>query len=403
MLTLVRVSLARSLAAFAGMCLLVVACAPAAVPQPTAAPVAKPTGAAAVPTATFAAAPTAAAAAKPTSAPAAAPQPTSAPRPVAKSLGKIIISQPSASLGFSPVLIADKAGLFKEQGLDVEVVYAGSGSKATAAVVGRSADIGATSLGDIIGALDQGQDLKIFVGLVTRPTGAIVINKAVAARLGIDENTPIEQKVQAFKGLKFAVSTPGSGTDTQLRYVLSLYGLDTERDVEIITTGSVEASLAAYAQGKADGASLSAPSAEVAVIKNDGVMIVNLAAGDVPSLSAQVDSGLWATAAWLRENPDKATAATAAIWQAFDYAHRSTAEAGELVRKEAWSDTEKPVFDLAWQRVTPAMATTPELSLPMVQSLLQYREVTEKKKASFPVDQAFTNEYFQQAKTILGK
>jgi ABC-type nitrate/sulfonate/bicarbonate transport system substrate-binding protein len=188
-----------------------------------------------------------------------------------------------------------------------------------------------------------------------------------------------------------------------LRYVLSLYGLDTERDVEIITTGSVEASLAAYAQGKADAASLSAPSAEVAVIKNDGVMIVNLAAGDVPSLSSQVDSGVWATGAWLRENPDKAAAVTAAIWQALDYAHKSSPEAGELVRKEAWSDTDKAVFDLAWQRVTPAMATTPELSLPMVQSLLQYREVTEHKKASFPADQAFTNEYFQQAKTILGK
>jgi NitT/TauT family transport system substrate-binding protein len=359
MLTLLQTSGWRSIGLVAGVCLLSLACTPTPPPAATA--------------------------------------------PAPKPLGKIIISQPSASLGFSPVLIADKTGLFKEQGLDAEVVYAGSGSKATAAVIGRSADIGATSLGDIIGAMDQGQDIKIFIGLVTRPTGAIVINKAVAARLGIDEKTPIERKVQAFKGLKFAVSTPGSGTDTQLRYVLSLYGLDTERDVEILTTGSVQASLATYAQGKADGASLSAPSAEVAVIDKDGVMIVDLAAGDVPSLGAQVDTGIWATAAWLRENPDKAVAVTAAIWKAFDYAHKSNAEAGELVRKEAWSETEKPVFDLAWQRVTPAMATTPELSLPYVQSLLQYREVTEKKKATFAVEQAFTNEFTEKARAVLGK
>jgi NitT/TauT family transport system substrate-binding protein len=389
--------------------MLLVACAPATPPPPTAAPAAKPTTAAAPPTAAPAAAattaPTAAAVAKPTQPANAAPaaKPTESSRPAVKPLGKITISQPSASLGFSPVLIADKTGLFKEQGLDAEVVYAGSGSKATAAVIGRSADIGATSLGDIIGAMDQGQDIKIFIGLVTRPTGAIVINKAVAARLGIDEKTPIEQKVQAFKGLKFAVSTPGSGTDTQLRYVLSLYGLDTERDVEILTTGSVEASLATYAQGKADAASLSAPSAELAVIKNDGLMIVNLAAGDVPSLAAQVDTGVWATGAWLKENPDKAVAVTAAIWQALDYAHKNNGEAGELVRKEAWAETDKAAFDLAWQRTTPAMATTPELSLPYVQSLLQYREVTEKKKASFPAEQAFTNDYVDRAKVVLGK
>jgi NitT/TauT family transport system substrate-binding protein len=332
-----------------------------------------------------------------------APDKPSSASSAAKPLGKITISQPSASLGFSAVLLADKTGLFREQGLDPEVVYAGSGSKATAAVIGRSADVGVTSLGDIIGALDQGQDIKIFAGLVTRATGAIIINKDVAARLGIDEKTPIEQKVKALKGLKFAVSTPGSGTDTQLRYVLTLYGLDTERDVEILTTGSVEASLATFAQGKVEATSLSAPSAEIAVIKNNGMMIVNMAAGDVPSLAAQVDSGVWATGAWLADNPAKAVAVSAAVWKALDYAHKNSAEAGELVRKEAWAETEKPVFDLAWQRVLPAMAATPELSVPMVQSLLQYREVTEKKKASFPAEQAYTNEYNEQAKKLLGK
>jgi NitT/TauT family transport system substrate-binding protein len=383
----------------AALCLTLSACAQATPPAPTAGPAAT---AAPAPTATTAAA----AAAKPTAA--AQTAATSAPQAATaqqtpKSLGKITISEPSASLGFSPMLIAEKTGLFKEQGLEDEIVYAGSGSKATAAVIGRSADIGATSLGDIIGAIDEGQDIKIIAGLVTRPTGAIVINKSVAARLGIDQNTPIEQRVQAFKGLKFAVSTPGSGTDTQLRYVLSLYGLDTERDVEILTTGSVAASLATYAQGKADAASLSAPSAEEAVVKDDGLMIVNLAAGDVPSLNQQVDTGVWATSSWLKDNPDKAVAVVAAVWKALDYSHKSNAEAGELVRKEAWAETDKEVFDLAWQRYTPAMATTPELALPYVQSLLQYREVTEGKKATFPADQAFTNDSVQKAKALLGK
>jgi sulfonate transport system substrate-binding protein len=377
----------------ASLCLLVTACTPAAPPPATAAPAAKPTAAPPAPTTAPTSAPTAAAAAKP----------TAAAQPTPKSLGKITISEPSASLGFSPMLVAEKTGLFKEQGLDDEIVYAGSGSKATAAVVGRSADIGATSLGDIIGAIDEGQDIKIFAGLVTRPTGAIIISKDVANRLGIDANTPIEQKVQAFKGLKFAVSTPGSGTDTQLRYVLTLYGLDTERDVEILTTGSVAASLATFAQGKADGASLSAPSAEEAVVKNDGLMIVNLAAGDVPSLAEQVDTGVWATNDWLKSNPDKAVAIVAAVWKALDYSHKSNTEAGELVHNEAWAETDKDVFDLAWQRYTPAMASSPELPLAGIQSLLQYREVTEGKKATFPADQAFTNEYVEKAKALLGK
>ena len=61
---------------------------------------------------------------------------------------------------------------------------------------------------DVSSVLRQTLSCELYSNLVTRPTGAIVINKSVAARLGIDQNTPIEQRVQAFKGLKFAVSTP---------------------------------------------------------------------------------------------------------------------------------------------------------------------------------------------------
>jgi NitT/TauT family transport system substrate-binding protein len=118
------------------------------------------------------------------------------------------------------VLIADKKGFFKDAGLDVEIVNAGSGSKAAAAVIGGSDRVGASDLGDMLGAAEKGQDVKIFAALVSRPTVAAVLRKSVADRLGITDQTPVDQRVKALKGLKMSISTPGSGTDVMLRYLL---------------------------------------------------------------------------------------------------------------------------------------------------------------------------------------
>ena len=73
----------------------------------------------------------------------------------------------------------------------------------------------------------------------------------------LSKDTEFDTLDQALKGLKISVSTPGSGTDAVLRFLLTKYGLNPDRDVQILTTGSVVNSQAAYAQGsvpKADAA-----------------------------------------------------------------------------------------------------------------------------------------------------
>jgi NitT/TauT family transport system substrate-binding protein len=328
--------------------------------------------------------------------------PTSAPA-AGKPLGKITIAQPSQSLSFSPVLIADKKGFFKDAGLDVEIVNAGSGSKAAAAVIGGSAQVGASDLGDMVGAAEKGQDVKIFAALVSRPTVAVVLRKSVADRLAISDQTPVEQRVKALKGLKMSISTPGSGTDVMLRYLLSAYGVDPERDLEILTTGSVVNSLAAYAQGAADGASLSSPSTETAVLQNDAVFLVRPAIGEVPALKDQLQTGIWASGKWLNDNPEMATGVMVAIWRAMDYMHQNSADAAELVRQEAWKDTDSNVFDLAWRDNAPTVPETPAVSTEGLKGLIDYIGVTEKRQVNITPEAVAMTTVFDRAKAQLGK
>lgn len=413
-----NVRLGHSVKIFAplsALALLAAACGGGAAPAtPAAATTAPKTAATTAPAAASPAAKTAASpaaktaaspAAKTAASPAASPAAATRSTPPKQNLGKITIAQPSNSLSFSPIVIAEQLGYFKEEGLEAELVLAGSGSKTAAAVIGGSANIGSSALGDLIGAVAQGQDVKVFGVFTVGSTTGIVVRQSVADEKGVTPQSPIEQRVQALKGLKLAISTPGSGTDTTLRYVLQKYGVDPERDVEILTTGAVVNSMAAYAQGSADGASLSSPSTETAVVEHGAVNLINTALpNEVPGLSEQANTGFWATGEWLEQNPEQATAALIAIWRAIDYINQNPEQARELVHKAAWEQTDPQVFELAWDStLTPTLVDSPEVRAENIQSVIDYYEETEGTQVDLTADQASTNVIYQRAKQELGR
>lgn len=322
------------------------------------------------------------------------------PKPSA-SATKVTIAQSSNSLAFSPVLLADKKGYFQERGLPAEIVLAGSGSKASAAVIGGSAQVGSTALGDMVGAVEKGQDIRIFGATLISPGGAVVLKKAAASKVGVDDKAAVDQRVKSLKGLKISISTPGSATDTNLRYVLRTYGLDPERDVTILNTGSVENSVAAFAQGAADAASLTSPAVEQAIIQNDGLSLVNF--NDIPALKGQLSIGLWSSGKWLDANQTVATSVLAAVWKAMDYMHQNPQEAGATVRKEAWESLDQRVFDLAWKNELEVLPPTPAVTPDGLKSQIEFVGASEQRKVNVTPEQLGTNKIFDLAKQQLGK
>lgn len=341
-----------------------------------------------------------------------APAPSSAARsttPAAaqvKSLGKVTISQPSYDLGFSPALLAIKKGFFSEAGLEADIVIGGSGSKAAAAVIGGSAQIGHSALTDPLGAIEKGQNILAFGGDGAGATGLVVVRKSIADKLKIDESAPIAQRVQALKGLKITVSTPGSGTDVVLRYILNKYGLNPDRDVQILTTGSVLNAQSAFAQGAADAASLASPNAEEAVIQNGGIMLINLRTNLPPELNALKDNlsgGFWATGDWLDKHPDQATAAVAGLWRALDYIQSSSTDAAEIVRLAAWKDLDPHVFQAAWPTAMSGFTKTPAVTPDALKAELEYAALTDKQALQVTPAQFGTNKFVDLAQKQLGR
>ena len=146
-------------------------------------------------------------------------------------------------LYYLPLTIAERRGLFKAQGLDVEIQDFAGGAKSLQALVGGSVDVVAGAYEHTIRMQAKGQDIRAVIELGRFP-GIVV-----ALRKGVPWSSPKD-----FKGMKIGVTAPGSSTNMLMNFVLAKAGL-TPQDVSFIGVGSAASAVAAMRNGGIDALS----------------------------------------------------------------------------------------------------------------------------------------------------
>jgi NitT/TauT family transport system substrate-binding protein len=164
---------------------------------------------------------------------------------------KIVISYAALSEREGALFVARDQGLFRRQGLDVDLVYVASAPVALASIAHGDSQIntGSTS-GAILGAMAGGLDLVFIAGLVNKLTGTIVTAP--------DIKTPAD-----LKGKTIGVTSIGGGNWVFTMLALEHWKLDPKRDsinirvigndavrVQAITSGTIDATqLSTYSYG----------------------------------------------------------------------------------------------------------------------------------------------------------
>lgn len=225
------------------------ACSTAA-PPPTTAPAAAPTSA---PTAAAkpAAAPTTAttAASKPTAAataaagPASAPTtaPTAAARPAANApLEKLAVGYSNVSADFLSTWVATEAGIYAQNGLDVDLTLVSGGSKTMASLLSGQNQLTLQGGGEALSASASGADLVVLATLA--PVYPYLFEVAA------DVKTPDD-----LRGKKVGVSSAGGSADIAARVVLKKQGLDPDSDVTMVPVDSHANRTAALISGAIQG------------------------------------------------------------------------------------------------------------------------------------------------------
>jgi NitT/TauT family transport system substrate-binding protein len=155
-----------------------------------------------------------------------------------------------ASFYYLPLTIAEQLGYFKDEGLNVKISDFAGGSVALRAVVGGSADVVSGAYEHTISLQSKKQYFQAFVlqGRLPQIAFGVATSKAGSIRSFKD-----------LKGLKVGVSAPGSSTHNLVKQLLTLGGLDPNKDVSIIGVGLGATAITALKSGQVDAVSNTDP------------------------------------------------------------------------------------------------------------------------------------------------
>jgi NitT/TauT family transport system substrate-binding protein len=150
---------------------------------------------------------------------------------------KLGVAQPSTS--YLPVYLALDKGFFEKEGLTVELIEFSGGSELIKGVIAGSIDVGYSGLASLSLGINAGQKIKVFYAGNNLPA---FYWHAV----------PKIRSLAEAKGARIGVSRYGSNSDFMTRYALKTYGLNPEKDVQIVQAGNEAAALAAMEKGQLD-------------------------------------------------------------------------------------------------------------------------------------------------------
>ncbi|MBM4263070.1 MAG: ABC transporter substrate-binding protein [Deltaproteobacteria bacterium] len=143
-----------------------------------------------------------------------------------------------------------EAGIFRNHGLDVELLYVAGGGRAAQVVQSGEVPIGVFTGGSVINSNLAGGDLVVIASSMN------VMTFVVMAR-------PDIKRIEELKGKKLGVSRFGSATDFGLRYVEEQWPVKRQRDFAVLQMGGVTDVFNALRAGVIDAGVINA---ELAII-----------------------------------------------------------------------------------------------------------------------------------------
>lgn len=231
---------------------------------------------------------------------------------------RVIVTQAVNSLAYAHNYIAQRMGFYAEQRLRVETVVTDGGGPDVQAVLADSAEFTINDGGQVVTALAGNRQLVAVTATFNRCLVNATISVDAARRLGIDESTPVSQRLAALRGLRIGVTAPGALTWQVARFNLANSGIDPDA-ATLVALGGGPAVLAALENDQVDVIYISVPFGEAAVGRGTGMTLIDHSRGEDPALTTFMMEGLWVTPRMIEENADVVRAMVTALKRASEF------------------------------------------------------------------------------------
>jgi NitT/TauT family transport system substrate-binding protein len=147
---------------------------------------------------------------------------------------------------FTILWVGHDAGLYRKAGVDMELLYIGSSTRAVQALLGGDIDIVYSAAGAVVDANAAGADLVMIGCQYDQGQTSFFTTASITS-------------VSELKGKTLGVSRFGSFSDFVARYVLRKNRLQPVKDVAILQVGGTQEIIAAMQKNLVQGGSISLP------------------------------------------------------------------------------------------------------------------------------------------------
>ena len=274
--------------------------------------------------------------------------------------------------------IANDAGFFRKNGLDVEFIFIEGGPRAVQSLASGEVQFALVAGAPVIQSNLRGLPVVLVTGYLNTLDYQFIVDKAIT-------------RPDQLKGKAVAVSQPGSSSDFAMRYALDKYGLEAGKDVTLVEIGSQPARFAALQSGKIQGVMIAVPLTLTA--KKMGFNML----ADLQMLGLEYQYTAMATTRELiKSRPDLVRSVVKASVEAIHYLKTHRKEAIDILRKYMKTDDTEALVETYEAIALNLVPERPYPTLRGIQIILQELAPKDPKaKAARPeqfVDMSFVKE-----------
>ena len=301
----------------------------------------------------------------------------------AQALKKVRMGSSSTNVSFLAIYAALHRGFYRDEGLDLEIIFMPANLASTAVLNGDLDYNGAVT--GTIGAAVHGQPMKVLLFTVSKPLLFLISRKEI-------------KDPKQLRGKKVAGSSPGGSATLIAEKVLRHYGLEPGRDVSLLPMGGSAASRYAVLESNVvDASFLSVPENIIALEKGYNELIF---AGDVVEFP---QNGFGTSEKKIRENPDEVYRMVRATLRGLQFVwDKANQEAVTNILMKQWKVNDRKMAGEMARQVNRVLTKDASVKPESVQVLVDLAR--ESAKVSRPVSAAQVVDYsfVEKARKELG-
>jgi NitT/TauT family transport system substrate-binding protein len=291
-----------------------------------------------------------------------------------QALKKVRLASSSTNVSFLALYTALHRGFFKEEGLDLEIIFMPANLASTAVLNGDVDYNGAVT--GTIGAAVQGRPMKVLLFTVAKPLLFLMGQKNI-------------KDVKQLKGKKIAGSSPGGSATLLANQALKQIGLEPGKDVSVLQmSGNAASRYAVLESGVVDASLLSVPENIIAHEKGYNELLF---LGDVVEFP---QNGFGTSDKRIRENPDEVYRMVRATLRGLQFIwDKNNQEAVTNILMKQWKVSDRKMAGEMARQVNRVLTKDAYVKLESVQVLVdlarESAKVTKPVNAGDVVDYSF--------------